>query len=70
MSIIKEVRLVAGLKSYELARRLGMCASRYSYIERMILAPSDDELDRLAAVLAVAIFEAEKRLQHIKGRLI
>lgn len=48
---IKILRLTSDLSQWELSRDVGCSQGRYSMIERGLIEPTPDELERLAAIL-------------------
>ncbi len=65
METLKGMRTAVGVSAYELAKRAGISASRYSYIERGIERPTEDEIENLASVLSQCAIEAKERLKMV-----
>ena len=61
---IKLLRMTQRLSQWELARQSGMSQGRYSMIERGLIEPTPDELERLTTILnapASTLFRAAVR---------
>ena len=51
MRRIKLLRMFAGLSQWEISRSARTSQGRYSMIERGLIEPTDEERERLAAIL-------------------
>lgn len=67
MTVLREMRAAVGLTAYELAKLVGISASRLSYLERGIDKPTEEEIDRFASVFSQRAQEAKERLAKVSA---
>lgn len=66
MSMLKQLRDTIGVSAYQVAARAGISPSRYSYLERSIELPTQQEADQLAKAFSALLTEAKQRLDGVE----